>query len=113
MEKKSSNTLPVKHISQAVDRAKLDILEGLSTDQAGLRCRWEKINKALLGSWRFNNVYLLAGASGHGKSFILNMLHQDFCNPELNSEFKKPFLILHFCFEMSASDEVLKKVMRI
>lgn len=104
----SSKILPVKHISQALEKAKLDILEGISNDQAGLKCRWDRINKALLGSWRFDNVYMLAGASGSGKSFILNMLHQDFCNAELNGAFKKPFIILHFCFEMSASDEVLR-----
>lgn len=106
--RKNSETLPITHISQALDRAKSDILEGISDEQSGLRCRWDRINKALLGSWRFDNVYMLAGASGSGKSYILNMLHQDFCNPEFNSNFKKPFLILHFGFEMSASDEVLR-----
>lgn len=113
MEKENSNILPVNHISHAIEKARADILDGLSPDQAGLKCRWDKVNKALLGSWRFNNVYLLAGASGHGKSFILNMLHQDFCDPKLNSNFKKPFLILHFCFEMSASDEVLRTLSTI
>jgi replicative DNA helicase len=108
MSEKLSNTLPYKHISQALDKARSDILEGLSDDQAGLRCRWDRVNKTMLGGWRFDNVYMLAGASGSGKSFILNMLHQDFCNSDLNSNFKKPFLILHFCFEMSASDEVLR-----
>jgi replicative DNA helicase len=106
-------SLPVKHISQALDKARLDILEGISEEQGGLRCRWDRINKALLGSWRFDNVYMLAGASGSGKSYILNMLHQDFCNPEFNANFKKPFIILHFCFEMSASDEVLRTLSTI
>ena len=113
MPNENSNILPVKHISSAVEKAKQDIMDGLSPDQAGLKCRWDKVNRALLGSWRFNNVYLLAGASGHGKSFILNMLHQDFCDPKLNGNFKKPFLILHFCFEMSASDEVLRTLSTI
>lgn len=108
MTNENFKVLPVTHISQALNKARSDILEGLSDDQAGLKCRWDRINKALLGSWRFDNVYMLAGASGSGKSYILNMLHQDFCNEELNSNFKKPFLILHFCFEMSASDEVLR-----
>lgn len=103
-----NSSLEIRHISQALEKAKSDILEGLSDDQAGLKCRWDRINKALLGSWRFDNVYMLAGASGSGKSYLLNMLHQDFTNPELNSGFKKPFVILHFGFEMSASDEVLR-----
>lgn len=105
--------LQVLHISQAADRAEKDIREGLEEKQAGLKCRWSKVNEALLGSWRFNNVYMLAGASGHGKSYILNMLHQDFTDPSLNSQFSKPYVILHFCFEMSASDEVLRSLSSI
>jgi replicative DNA helicase len=108
MVNENFKVLPVKHIGQVLEKAKSDILEGVSTNQAGLKCRWDRINKALLGSWRFDNVYMLAGASGSGKSYVLNMLHQDFCNEEINSEFKKPFLILHFGFEMSSSDEVLR-----
>lgn len=104
----NSKPLAVKHISAVVEKSRQDILDGLSDEQAGLKCRWDKINKALLGSWRFDNVYMLAGASGSGKSYLLNMLHQDFCNPMFNSNFKHPFIILHFCFEMSASDEVLR-----
>lgn len=110
MEKEKYKELPVTHISQAIEKARQDIQEGLSSEQSGLLCRWNKVNKALLGAWRFDNVYLLSGASGSGKSYILNMLHQDFCDPILNKAFKKPFLILHFCFEMSASDEILRTV---
>jgi replicative DNA helicase len=100
--------LPVTPIGVAIDKAKEVIEEGLKGDQQGLLCRWNKINTAVLGCWRFDNVYLLAGASGSGKSYILNMLHQDFVNPQLNGNFKKPYLILHFCFEMSSSDEILR-----
>src|SRR5690606_16280787 len=49
-----------------------------------------------------------AGASGHSKSYYLNTLYQDFINEKLNKGFKKPFKILHFAFEMTAYDEVIR-----
>jgi replicative DNA helicase len=101
-------SLPIRHIRHAVEEAKKVIEEGMTGEQQALFSRHPKIRKALLGGWRFNNVYILCGSSGAGKSYYLNMLYQDFCNPELNKEFKKPFKILHFAFEMSAYDEVLR-----
>jgi replicative DNA helicase len=37
------------------------------------------------------------------------MLIQDFLDPEINGTFNKPFKILHFGFEMSAADEILRR----
>lgn len=91
-----------------MDEALNQIHEGLKGEQTYLKCRWNKLNYALLGGWRFSNNYVLAGDSGAGKSYMLNMLFQDFINPELNAGFHKPFKILHFSFEMSAADEVLR-----
>jgi replicative DNA helicase len=68
------------------------------------------MNKLMLGGMRFNNLILLAGPSGGGKSMFLNILHRDFLNPDLNAGFKYPFRILHFNFEMSAGDEMLRAV---
>lgn len=101
-------SLPIRHIRHAVEEAKKVIEEGMTGDQQALFSRHPKIRKALLGGWRFNNIYVIAGASGSFKSYYLNMLYQDFCDPELNKHFKKPFKILHFAFEMSAYDEVLR-----
>jgi KaiC/GvpD/RAD55 family RecA-like ATPase len=104
----SYKPLSWKHSSHAVAEADHIIKEGMSGEQLVLFSRHEKIKKALLGGWRFNNNYAICGASGSGKSYYLNMLYQDFLNKNLNRNFKKPFVILHFCFEMSAYDEVLR-----
>lgn len=103
-----SNILPIIPISKAVDNAILEINDGLKDEQAGLLCRWDKVNKVILGSWRFNNIYTLAGSSGSGKSWILNMLRSDFANKELNKNFKKKIRQIHFAFEMTASDEIIR-----
>ncbi len=104
------NSLEIKTSAQVVEEAKIVIEEGRTGEQLALFSRHNKIKKALLGGWRFNNNYVIAGASGSGKSYYLNMLYQDFMNTTLNSEFKKPFKILHFGFEMTAYDEVIRAV---
>lgn len=100
--------LPIKSSKQASEEAKKVIDEGRTGEQLGLKTRFKKLDKALLGGWRFNNQIILAGMSGGGKSFMLNMLRKDFANKELNKNFNKPFKQLHFSFEMSASDEVIR-----
>lgn len=104
------NSLEIKTSNQVVEEAKQVIEEGRTGEQLALFSRHDKIKKALLGGWRFNNNYIIAGASGSGKSYYLNMLYQDFVNTVLNKDFKKPFKILHFGFEMTAYDEVIRAV---
>jgi hypothetical protein len=104
----NKNLLKIKTSSEAVEEAKLAIAEGRTGEQLALLSRHSKIKKALLGGWRFGNNYAICGASGSGKSYYLNMLYQDFFNPELNRDFNKPFKILHFCFEMAAYDEIIR-----
>jgi replicative DNA helicase len=109
MENKNSyRPLKWKHSSEAVAEADAIIREGMTGEQLALYSRHERIKKALLGGWRFNNNYAICGASGSGKSYYVNLLYQDFLDPVLNAGFKKPFKILHFCFEMAAFDEVLR-----
>ena len=81
----------------------------MSNQNMALQTRWSGFNRLMMGGLRFGNTYLLAGASGHGKSFFLNMLIQDFLDPTINGTFNKPFKILHFGFEMSAADEILRR----
>lgn len=102
------NSLPIKHAADAVRDADDIVKEGMTGEQMALFSRHPKIKKALLGGWRFNNNYVIAGASGSYKSFYLNMLYQDFFDQSLNSGFHKPFKVLHFAFEMSAADEILR-----
>ena len=106
--------LYIKHMSEAAQEAGREVAENIKARQEGtqtaLMCRHPKINSVLLGGWRFRKQYAICGASGSGKSFYLNMLYQDFINEALNGNFKYPFKILHFNFEMPSSDEVLRTV---
>lgn len=61
-----------------LNTAMQEIEQEQSGVQLGLKCRWEKINVAMMKYFRFGNIYVLAGASGSGKSYILNMLRTDF-----------------------------------
>lgn len=78
--------------------------------QLCLKSRWSNVNRMLLGGFYFGQTYLIAGASGHGKSYFVNILLRDFTNIRLNGSFPKKIRILHFGFEMAASAEVLRRV---
>tara|TARA_Y100001954_G_C15796881_1_gene598097 strand:+ start:1180 stop:1995 length:816 start_codon:yes stop_codon:yes gene_type:complete len=64
----------------------------------------------LLGGFHFGQTYFLAGASGHGKSFFVNMLHTDFTSYYLGNQDIK---VLHFSFEMHAKDEMIRKISQL
>lgn len=99
---------PIKSMAQAIDEARKTVQESRDPNRAVLKTRWEAVNKMLLGGFRFDNNYGIAGASGHGKSYLLNMILQDF----LSQRLKEPFDILHFGFEQSASDEILRRAQK-
>ncbi|KKN88718.1 hypothetical protein LCGC14_0246090 [marine sediment metagenome] len=105
-----TRTLPIVTAKQAAELALKEIEEGRSGIQRSLLTRWKHVNNLLVGGFRFGNTYVLGGMSGGGKSYKLNMLREDFLNKELNSMFTKPFRLIHFAMEMSASDEVLRTV---
>ena len=52
---------------------------------------------------------MLCGASGHGKSYMLNKLLRDFTNPTLQKDVTRT-RILHFSFEMSAAAEMTRRI---
>lgn len=103
--------LPIKTSKEAADEARQAILEGMDPNEMqGLLCRWSKVNRAALGSWRFGFTYVVGGLSGSAKSYFVNMLRKDFQNKKLNPQFNKPFRILHISFEMKAHNELLREV---
>lgn len=77
-----------------------------------LRTAWSKINRMLLGGFFFGQIYLIAGASGHGKSYFLNLIIRAMVSKKLNNPTFK-FRILHFGFEMSPEMELLRKISSI
>jgi len=106
----SKYALPIRTTKTAIQDAQADIQLGMTGQQIALRTRWTAVNNMLMGGFRMDNNYLVCGASGHGKSYFLNLLHQDLLDTELNGKFYQPFKVLHFNFEMTASDEMLRKV---
>ena len=99
--------LPVISQSEAIEKANAKIKEAMVTKYPGLISRWSKVNEALGGSFRFKEITYIAGASGSGKSYILNMLREDFAG-ELNHPYPNKFKILAFTFEMGADDEIIR-----
>src|SRR3990172_5479449 len=106
----SLNSLEICHIQVGVSKADNEIREGIQGIQNYLKCRWDRVNRSMLGGWRFGNNYVIAGLSGHGKSWILNILLQDFSDRALNAGYKRDYKILHFGLEMSMSDEILRQI---
>ena len=63
---------------QAAIKADAIIQEEMSGEQIGLKTRWSAVNKAMLKYFRFKQTTIIGGMSGSGKSYILNMLRNDF-----------------------------------
>lgn len=78
-----------------------------SGKQLGLYTRFDNLNRAAIKYFRFNQFNLFAGLSGSGKSYLLNMIEEDFCNKELNS-LTNDIIILHFGYEMNPVDEIIR-----
>lgn len=96
-------------MEEASKMAYQEILDNSQEDvDATLKTRWVAVNKLLTGGFRPNNNYYIGGPSGHGKSYLLNMLRSDFLNRKLNYNFYKGIKILNYSFEMSASDEIIR-----
>ena len=109
-EKKKVGILPLVPYNEAIERAKQKVELERDGVQRGLFCRWNELNHGMLKYWRFGHVTCIAAPSGAGKSYFLNMLHQDFVNPRLNANFGEEFMVIHACYEMDAADEVLRTV---
>ena len=101
------NLLPIKSQAAILNETHKEILENRNGGEIVLKTRWSALNRALLGGFRFNNNVLIAGPSGHGKSYMLNMIRDDFTS-DLNSNVIDKIKILHFGWEMSASDETVR-----
>ena len=100
----------VKKASDAVQDV-ICLLEQAQSEQGlpMLQSRWDNINESVFGgSFLLSppTIQILAGMSGSGKSYFLNMLHQDFLNPKIN-----PGILLvpiHFGYEMSLALELIR-----
>ena len=107
MAERSYKALPIISQAEAIKRANRKIKSAMHNKYPGLISRWWKVNKAIGGAFRFGEVTFIGGESGSGKSYILNMLREDFCG-ELNRYYPKKFKLLAFSFEMGADDEGIR-----
>lgn len=111
----NSNTRPdyiaqVKTPKLIAEQAIRTVKEEATGRQLGLRTRYPRLNIAIGKYFRFKQVYAIAGLSGHGKSYFLNVLIQDFLNPRLNLGIcVHDYIICHHSFEMNPEDEELRK----
>lgn len=99
--------LSYKLANKVSDEAYKLVVDEKSGEQLGLYCNLDVLNVAMGKFFRFANVNLWAGLSGHGKSYLLNQLNKAFLS-NINTGFKKKVIIIQFCFEMSAIDELLR-----
>jgi len=100
---------PGKAAQTALDIVQQEREEG----QLGLLTQFNSLNVSMGKYFRFNIVNLLAGLSGHAKSYLLNILTNNFLDYKkdgLNHSITYIPIVLHFCFEMSAYNEILRKV---
>lgn len=103
----NTKVLRANKLSAAIEHTKREIEINNNGVQDFLKTRYEDINKKLYGGFRFSTLVLLAGLPGHGKSYLLTLLRQDFMNKELN-----PFddlIYVHFNFEMDETDELIRE----
>jgi replicative DNA helicase len=71
--------------------------------------RFPDLNKALLGGFRMGNYVVVAGASGHGKSYLLAEFVEDIMNRDLNPT-DEDIKVLHFGFDMPARSEIIRSI---
>ncbi len=109
MENKNykAKALPFIGQTEAIRRANMKIRRSMYDKYPGMISRWPKLNYVVGGAFRFDQTFYLLGASGSGKSYLLNMLRDDFAS-SLNSKYPQDVKILSFSFEMSAEDEVIR-----
>lgn len=103
------NVLPMRTSGQVTKRSLQRIKANKDGEELFFKTRFDKVNKALLGGFRFGNYAILAGASGHGKSYLLAEFVEDFLDPELNPT-EEDVKILCFGFDMPAESEITRSL---
>lgn len=105
MEKNSSKKLPIKWIKQASYEASKYINDRRLGNVVSLKTPWKKYNFVSMGGLEWYTLHTIAGASGSGKTAILNQLETELISLNPNVEFD----ILSFNFEMLARNLVARK----
>ena len=115
--------IPLININDALIETLNEVNKERSGNQYGLYSRWNSLNILQGRYFRFGQVNLFCSLSGHGKSFMFNLLKQDFSEIEdlrngqgdivkngLNSSFKDNVLLLYFGFEQTYISELIRSL---
>lgn len=106
-----SRGLPVKMMSKVVEEARVEIVESFKGGILPVSTRFPRLNRHIQGGLRPKFNYYICGASGHGKSYFLNLIHEDILLAEQLQGRKK--YVLHFAFDTAATEEIVRSVGRL
>lgn len=97
--------LKYEHLSRGVERTKKYIHERNTGESKSLLTSKKSMNDLFMDGIDWNRILTIGGASGAGKSTILEELKRDFCT--LN---ELDFNILSFEFEMMIEDQLARSI---
>jgi replicative DNA helicase len=107
----STKGLLIKSMAKVVEDARIEVKESYSGEVLPVETRFARLNRHIQGGLRPKFNYYICGASGHGKSYFLNLLHEDILlAAQLQGRQK---YVLHFAFDTSATEEVIRSVGRL
>lgn len=101
---KKSKSLTIFKTKDAIKSAKSRVAVEMTDKQYGLRTRFKALNRAMSKYFRFGKVVMIAGMSGSGKSYFLNMLRHDFLD-NVNVNYGTPH---HFNLGQRTIDLILE-----
>lgn len=96
---------------EEIDKAVKEISDIQRKVMRPIRFRYEHLNKNILGGAFPNTIIGIAGISGSGKSFTVQMLEEDLFNPALNPQWEDVRL-LRCNFEMPVRSLLLRRISR-
>lgn len=93
------------HISEAYSKA-LEYIKKRSTgEEKSIKTPWEKMNRAVMNGLEWNNIIVIGGRPGSGKTMLANLITRE--AHKLNPD--QDFAILDFQFEMLAKHTAMRE----
>lgn len=93
------------HISEAYQSAIEYIKKRKSGEEKSIRTPWDKMNQATFNGLEWNNIVVIGGRPGGGKTMLANLITRE--AHKLNSD--QDFAILDFQFEMLAKHTAMRE----
>lgn len=93
------------HISEAYNKALEYIYRRKSGEELSIKTPWKKINESTMNGLEWNNIVVIGGRPGSGKTLLSNLITRD--AHRLNPE--QDFVVLDFQFEMLAKHTALRE----